>query len=127
MWNNRLVKNFKSDDYRLDKTYDERKKESVKVRQQYPQRIPVICQKANSSTLSILGKKKYLVPKEITVSQFLFVIRKRLQLPSEKGLFLFVSNTVASSSSTMTELYDEYKNSDGFLYISYSEESVFGN
>ena len=56
----------------------------------------------------------------------MYVIRKRLRLASEKAIFLFVSGNIPSSGSIMSVLYDNYKDEDGFLYISYSEENVFG-
>ena len=60
------------------------------------------------------------------MGQFLFIIRKRLKLASEKGIFLFVNNMIAPSTHTMIELYNEYKDDDGFLYMNYTEENVFG-
>ena len=96
------------------------------MRNKYPDRIPVICQKTPQSTLSALYKSKYLVPKDLTSSQFLFVIRKRLQLTSEKALFIFIDGTLPSSALTFEELYATFKSKDGFLYVSYAEENVFG-
>ena len=96
------------------------------MRTKYPYRIPVICQKTPQSTLSVLYNSKYLVPKELTSVQFLYVIRKKLQLTSEKALFIFIEGIMPSSNLTFDELYETYKNTDGFLYISYAEENVFG-
>ena len=121
-----LIDNFHTRDYRTTKTYDERLEESTKMRSKYPDRIPVICEKTPQSTLSVLYKSKYLVPKDLTSSQFLFVIRKRLQLTSEKALFIFIEGTLPSSALTFEELYETYKNNDGFLYVTYAEENVFG-
>lgn len=121
-----LINDFHTRDYRTSKTYEERTEESRKMRAKYPERIPVICQKTPQSTLSSLYKSKYLVPKELTSSQFLFVIRKRLQLTSEKALFIFIEGALPSSALTFEELYATYKNNDGFLYVSYAEENVFG-
>ena len=121
-----LIQNFCENDYRFDKCLVDRINESFRVREEYPDRIPVICQRSNHSKLSILGKRKYLVPKDLSATQFLFIIRRRLNLPTEKGLFLFIGNVMASSSNTIQELYDLYKNEDGFLYMTYNEENVFG-
>tara|TARA_X000000950_G_C13441796_1_gene468314 strand:+ start:19 stop:450 length:432 start_codon:yes stop_codon:yes gene_type:complete len=124
--NKPLINDFHTRDYRTTKTYEERIEESRKMRAKYPERIPVICQKTPQSTLSSLYKSKYLVPKELTSSQFLFIIRKRLQLTSEKALFIFIEGIIPSSALTFEELYATYKNNDGFLYVSYAEENVFG-
>ena len=37
---------------------------------------------------------RYLVPADLSVGQFVYVIRKRIQLPSEKAIFIFVRNTL---------------------------------
>ena len=33
---------------------------------------------------------------------------------------------IAPSTHTMIDLYNEYKDDDGFLYMNYTEENVFG-
>ena len=54
------------------------------------------------------------------------MIRKRLHLPAEKAIFLFINGTVPIISRTLADLYETDKDIDGFLYIMYSEENVFG-
>ena len=119
---------FKPENYYVNnnKTFQERINESTKIKTKYPDRVPVICEKNPGSGLEILDKRKYLVPNDITATQFLFIIRKRLKLASEKGIFLFVNNMIAPSTHTMIDLYNEYKDDDGFLYMNYTEENVFG-
>ena len=110
----------------MNKTFQERVEESHKIKTKYPDRVPVICEKNPGSGLDMLDKRKYLVPNDLTATQFLFIIRKRLKLASDKGIFLFVNNMIAPSTHTMIELYNEYKDADGFLYMNYTEENVFG-
>ena len=119
---------FKPENYYVNnnKTFQERINESTKIKSKYPDRVPVICEKNPGSGLDMLDKRKYLVPNDITSTQFLFIIRKRLKLASEKGIFLFVNNMIAPSTHTMIDLYNEYKDDDGFLYMNYTEENVFG-
>lgn len=124
-WNNKLINTY-SDEFRTSKNFDERYSECKKIRGKYPDRIPVICQKHNSSTIPSIGKTKYLVPQDLTATQFLFIIRKRLRLPSEKGVFLFVNNILATSSETISTLYETHKDADGFLYMFYTDENIFG-
>lgn len=79
-----------------------------------------------------IDKSKYLVPPELTLSQFVEIIRRRIKLTSEQAIFLFIMNednpsgVMASMSSTMAEIYDTYKSKDNFLYISYASENTFG-
>ncbi|XP_016099611.1 gamma-aminobutyric acid receptor-associated protein-like 2 [Sinocyclocheilus grahami] len=100
--------------------------ESAKIRNKYPDRVPVIVEKVSGSQIVDIDKRKYLVPSDITVAQFMWIIRKRIQLPSEKAIFLFVDKTVPQSSLTMGQLYEKEKDEDGFLYVAYSGENTFG-
>ena len=54
-------------------------------------------EKVSGSQIVEIDKRKYLVPSDITVAQFMWIIRKRIQLPSEKAIFLFVDKTVPQS------------------------------
>lgn len=103
-----------------------RKSEAGRIRAKYPDRIPVIVEKSINSDIPMVDKKKYLVPSDLTAGQFLYVIRKRIELPPEKAIFIFVNNTLPPSTDMMSQLYAEYKDEDGFLYLSYSGESSFG-
>jgi len=66
------------------------------------------------------------VPRDLTLGQYLYVVRKKLRLPQEKALFLFINNKIISSTKMIGEIYEKNKHSDGFLYVSYSYENVFG-
>lgn len=92
----------------------------------YPDRIPVIVEKAAKSDVPDLDKKKYLVPEDLTVGQFVYVIRKRVKLSAEKAIFVFVDNALPPTAALMSDVYKEHKDEDGFLYIQYSGENTFG-
>ncbi|XP_004066862.1 gamma-aminobutyric acid receptor-associated protein-like 2 [Oryzias latipes] len=112
--------------FKEDHSVEHRCIESAKIRSKYPDRVPVIVEKVSGSQIVDIDKRKYLVPSDITVAQFMWIIRKRIQLPSEKAIFLFVDKTVPQSSITMGQLYDKEKDEDGFLYVAYSGENTFG-
>jgi len=52
--------------------------------------------------------------------------RKRISLRPEDALFFFVNNVIPPTSATMGSLYQEHHEEDFFLYIAYSDESVYG-
>lgn len=105
----------------------DRLQESSRILQKYPERIPIICEKSkNSNNVPDLDKSKYLVPSDLTIGQFMFVIRKRMKLSSEQAIFLFVNNSIPSTNAIIYEIYHSYKDEDGFLYITYSGENTFG-
>merc|ERR1712062_283931 len=113
--------------FKADHPLEQRMAESSKIRSKYPDRIPVIVQKVEGSNIEKIDKRKYLIPADITAAQFMWIIRKRINLPSERAIFLFVDKMVPQSSWTMGELYSQHKDADGFLYIAYSGENTFGN
>uniref|UniRef100_A0A6A7GDF7 Autophagy-related protein 8 n=1 Tax=Hirondellea gigas TaxID=1518452 RepID=A0A6A7GDF7_9CRUS len=114
-------------EFKAKYTFENRGQESGRIRSKYPDRIPVICEKAENSDIDRIDKKKYLVPSDLTVGQFVYVIRKRMKLNPEKAIFIFVNkNVLPSTGSLMSKLYEEHKDEDGFLYVTYSGENTFG-
>lgn len=107
-------------------SFEERESESKKIRDKYPDRVPVIVEPADQSRLNKIDKTKFLVPEDLTVGNFLSVIRKRIQLTPEQALFIFVDNTLPCTSQTMGSVFYDNKEKDGFLYIVYTEENTFG-
>lgn len=104
-----------------------RSTESRRILEKYPERIPIIVERnANSINVPQIDKQKYLVPNDLTVGQFLYIIRKRLQLKPEQAIFAFVNNSLPSTSSLVSEIYEQHKDEDGFLYFIYSGENTFG-
>ncbi|XP_031098112.1 autophagy-related protein 8f [Ipomoea triloba] len=104
-----------------------RRAEAARIREKYPDRIPVIVEKAERSDIPNIDKKKYLVPADLTVGQFVYVIRKRIKLSAEKAIFIFVDNVLPPTGAIMSAIYDEKKDEDGFLYVTYSGENTFGD
>ncbi|XP_054552427.1 gamma-aminobutyric acid receptor-associated protein-like 1 isoform X1 [Talpa occidentalis] len=94
--------------YKEDHPFEYRKKEGEKIRKKYPDRVPVIVEKAPKARVPDLDKRKYLVPSDLTVGQFYFLIRKRIHLRPEDALFFFVNNTIPPTSATMGQLYEIY-------------------
>ena len=45
-------------------------------------------------TVTICFECRYLVPGDLTVGQFVYVIRKRIRVSPEKAIFMFVKNVL---------------------------------
>lgn len=112
--------------FKIEHNFETRKRETERVRAKYPNKIPVIIERANKSSLPQIDKIKFLVPDDLTVGQLIYIIRKRIRLLSDQGLFIFIANTLPQSSATMAEVYKQKKDEDGFLYCEYNAETVFG-
>jgi hypothetical protein len=82
--------------------------------------LKVICEKVEKSDIPTIDKKKYLVPSDLTVGQFCYVIRKRIKLAPEKAIFIFVNEVLPPTAALMSSIYEEHKDEDGFLYITYA-------
>tara|TARA_B100001057_G_scaffold464841_2_gene520380 strand:- start:293 stop:646 length:354 start_codon:yes stop_codon:yes gene_type:complete len=110
-----------------EKTLEQRLSESRQILLKYPDRVCIYVEKAKTCKLvSDLKKKKYLVPSKITMAEFIFVIRSKINISKETALFFHINNKSVSTNSLMCELNDKYKDQDGFLYIKYSGENCFG-
>jgi GABA(A) receptor-associated protein len=107
-------------------SFEKRKQESGRILLKYPDRIPVIVEKAKNTDVPTIDKDKYLVPSDLTVGQFVYVIRKRIKLEPEKAIFLFINNTLPPTAALLSQIYKELSDKDGFLYVEYSGENTFG-
>jgi len=109
-------------------SFDSRCSESKRILSKYENRIPIIVTKSKKSDIQKIDKNKFLVPEELTVGQFLFIIRKRLKIDSEMALFLLVNDLIVPpTSDTIVKIYNEHKDEDDFLYITYCGENTFGD
>ncbi|CAG9814995.1 unnamed protein product [Phaedon cochleariae] len=111
------------------KSVEVRKEEVLAIRNRFPTKIPVIVQRFFKEThLPQLDKSKFLVPQEITMCQFQTIIRNRIRLNQNQALYLLVNNkSMMSLSLTLAEVYTEHSENDGFLYVTYASQEVFGD
>ena len=107
----------------------QRRKECEKIRNQFQDKIPIICEKDPKSNIRDIDKTKYLVPSDLTVSQFNFMIRKRIEIEKEAAFFLLANGKHSITGDTLlSEIYEKYQDpEDGFLYITYASELTWGN
>jgi GABA(A) receptor-associated protein len=114
----------------MNKTIMEKQKDNFnkeytdKLIKKYPDKVPVIFLSA-SNTPSI-DKKKFLIPRDLLISQLMYIIRKKINLTPEKALFLNINNFMPSSNMLISEAYELYKEKNGILYVIYSTENTFG-
>ena len=114
------------EDFKSHTTFEERRIQSTTVMKKHPGRIPVYVCKHKRSKFDDIKKHKFLVPLDITVGSLVYIIRKQLQLKSDQAIFIFVGGVLPPISALMSQIYKEHADEDGFLYITFSHESVFG-
>ena len=99
--------------------------ESTRILQKYFDRVPVLVKPGNKNTPDI-DKFKYLVPNNLTIGEFINVIRKRIKLGPEKAMFVFINGVLPPTGSTIFSIYQENSEEDKFLYMIYTLENTFG-
>ena len=122
-------------------SFDERKKQSDKILNKYEDKCPIYLSFDSNITLNVKEEKdkrnlnKYIVTTNLTLGQFLTIVRKKINFTSMESLTLFIeeykndklkSTILATNSSTIGELYNKNKDQDGFLYLKAVKENVFG-
>ena len=111
--------------YQKKHSFAKRKAESASVIIKYPNRIPIICESATNEIN--LDKSKFITSDDLTFGQFLYVIRKRAKIKHEKAIYLLTErNNAPPQHMYMVNVYNEYVNEDGFLYIVVNGDTAFG-
>lgn len=92
-----------------------------------PQHLPVIVE-AGEARAPPIDRERFLLPPELTGGQLSFILRKRMPaLDKHQALFLFCNRHLITSQDTVRALYERYRDEeDGFLYVQYALENVFG-
>tara|TARA_B100001248_G_C26981570_1_gene274844 strand:- start:23 stop:433 length:411 start_codon:yes stop_codon:yes gene_type:complete len=120
--NNKVISeiNFK------EKTnFEKRLEESTRILEKYPDRVPIICERLTKK-VPLLDRSKYLCPRDLSMGNFMYVIRKRLKLDEGMAIYLFINETLVPVSKDLGAIYEEKKDKDGFLYVRYDSETTFG-
>ena len=112
-------------EFKKKSSFEERLKESTTIKQKYTDRTPIIVER-NGINVPDIDKQKFLVPNDLTVGQFLYVIRKRIKLNQDQALFIYINNILPPTSESICQIYNNYSDPDGFLYVQYSGENTFG-
>jgi len=122
------VKSNSGYEFQMMYPYDRRKKESAKLRELYPDKIPTIVEKAERTKLQKMDKNKLLLPNDLKVGQLIYEIRSKIGITSKQSIYLFINNSVIPRTDDIIQnLYDKYADRDGFLYVTYCTEDTFGS
>jgi len=122
-------KNSENKTFKKIHSFEKRKEEAEYIISKYPDKIPIIIERANiknSENIPNIKKKKFLVPNDLHLSQLIYIVRRRINIEPNIGIYFFIDNELHPTGKLIKEIYDDKKDEDGFLYMTYSGESTFG-
>merc|ERR1712113_1333879 len=91
--------------------FDQRQAEAGRILKKYPDRIPVICEKAPNSTLPDIDKKKFLVPGTMLVGEFKYIVHKHLKqkpecdVTADQTIYLYINRISPNTAAQLSEVY----------------------
>jgi GABA(A) receptor-associated protein len=110
--------------FKKQKTFEERLEESNRIKENFPEKIPIILVLDNK--ILNINKVKYLIPSIFNMLQLQKCIRNFIKVKSHEAIFLFINNKLIPNTTLLSEVYEIYKDADGFLYVNVALESTFG-
>lgn len=114
-------------EFKMLHSFEKRKAESERINEKYPDKIPLILERSDACHLPKIEKTKYLMQKDVTVGQFMYIIRKQIKISENESIFFLINNSIVPcTGETIGDMYDKHKDMDGFLYMIYSAQQTFG-
>ena len=102
------------------------RKEVDVIKEKYPNYIPIVV-RPNDNKIRLI-KCKFLVGGDITIGQFLSILRRKMEnLKSSEAIYLFINNNLPTATSFLSTIYAENQDKNtGMLYITVCKENTFG-
>ncbi len=118
--------------YKDTMSFEDRKKRSTSLLLKYQDKYPVILEKSKKDKyLPNIEKSKLLVSHDMTVTTIIQLLKKNIKINEHTAIYIMTTDKenneiMLSGAQSITNIYDNYKNNDGFLYLEYCTENVFG-
>ncbi len=122
---------MKTQRYEDEVPFDIRKRDSTNIQLKHPDKRPIIIQPAIGTEITLV-KKRYLAQSDMSAREFMAKIRGYMKLNEFQAIFFYIDNEqncfkeMVSPMKLISQLYHDSAHSDGFLYLSFSQENVFG-
>ncbi len=113
--------------YRESLSLSERINKSKRILENYEDRIPMILEKSPTEKyLPRPTKTKYIIPNDFTIGMVISILKKNLNIDQSTSIYITSKNNILTGSLSLESAYNKYKEEDGFLYLYYCSENVFG-
>ena len=115
--------------FKSETSFEKRQELCNRIKSQYRDRVPIIVETAPSNNKLTLKRKKFLAPRDISVGAFLGEIRKQASVNPEEAIFIFCGGNggvLVPTSNNIAQVYEDYQDEDGFLYMTAALENTFG-
>ena len=109
-------------------TLEERQLKFKEIESYLHKFVPIIIEESRTSSENSPAKYNlFLMSKDTTFTLMSKKIKERNIVDPEKAIFFLLNGKIAVSlSTTLSSVYEQYKHEDGFLYVLYSFENVWG-
>ena len=99
------------------------RKAALQIMEKYPDRVPI---KVVTNDHMDLQRTKFLVPLNLTLGNFLAVIRKYLvSVEDYEALYIFIGGKLYPNTSTISRIWEDQQ-SDYYLLAIIAKENTFG-
>ena len=97
------------------------------IKEKYPNYIPIVV-RTNPKDKIEITKTKFLVGQEITLGQFLLILRKKIKnVKSTEAIYLMINNTLVPITTQLSLVYNDKKDKEtNMLFITICKENTFG-
>lgn len=114
----------KLDEYK-NLTLEDRRNYSSELMKENPLRVPILVSSENGKLK--LKTQEFLVPKQLKIIHFTATLRRSMNLDPENAIYLYIQNHMIKQDRFIAEIYEQYKEEDGFLYINVTDIPALGN
>ena len=90
-----------------------------------PNNIPLILRDTKGELGNI--QRKLLIPRYFRINDLGMKVRRMIQISEDSSLFFFSGRVVFQPQQLIGDIFDRYKEKDGFLYIDLSSRQAFGS
>ena len=106
------------------KPLEERTQFAKSIMEKHPGKIPLIIESNRNKDLPPIHK--FIIPNDLTVGQVIYMLRKRIKLSEREAIYVFFKDNLLSTTTLMSEVYEQHKDADGIVYAVYAKENTFG-